>query len=254
MTLPRPSDDLAYADELVKLHQGDCLGLLDRLGRVDAIVTDPPYGDTSLGWDRAPDPVWLDLAADVTDTLWCFGSLRFHLEQAPAFRAAGWKYAQEVVWEKHNGSGFAADRFKRVHELAVHWYRGDWAAQHRDVPVTLDATPRQVRRKTRPTHTGDIGESSYVSEDGGPRLMRSVLQVRSEHGRAVHPTQKPLGILRPLLTYSVPAGGIVLDPFAGSGSTLLAAREQGKRAIGIEARADYCAAAIGRLSQMELVA
>lgn len=84
--------------------------------------------------------------------------------------------------------------------------------------------------------------------------MRSVQFVRSEHGRAVHPTQKPLGILRPLIEYSVPPGGLVLDPFAGSGSSLLAARELGRRAEGCEINPDYCQAAIGRLSQMELAA
>ena len=96
---------------------------------------------------------------------------------------------------------------------------------------------------------GDINGGSYVSEDGGPKLMRSVLQVRSEHGRAVHPTQKPLGILRPLIQYSSRKADIVLDPFAGSGSTLLAAREIGRRSIGVELDEGYCEQIVKRLSQ-----
>src|SRR3546814_5592817 len=60
----------------------------------------------------------------------------------------------------------------------------------------LDAVAKQVRRKTRPTHTGDIDLGAYRSEDGGPRLQRSVIDVRSCHGHAEHPTQKPLGIIR----------------------------------------------------------
>lgn len=240
-----------YQDESICLYLGDCLEVLVELSAalepVDACITDPPYGDTSLKWDRCPDPAWL--LRIQTNALWCFGSMRFWLTEGHYFREAGWKYAQEIVWEKHNGSGFHADRFKRVHEFAMHWYRGDWASFHRDVPTTNDATARTVRRKHCPPHTGDIGASSYASMDGGPKLMRSVLQVRSEHGRAVHPTQKPLGILRPLIEYSVPVDGVVLDPFAGSGSTLLAARDLGRRAVGIEGREDYCAAAVKRLSQ-----
>jgi site-specific DNA-methyltransferase (adenine-specific) len=239
-----------YEDDLVTLYQGDCRRLLPSLGAVDVVVTDPPYGDTSLVWD-APVGGWLDLVD--APQVWCFGSLRFFLEHGADFRA-GWRYGQEIVWEKHNGSGFHADRFKRVHELAVHWYRGEWRRLYLDPPVTMDATPRQVRRKQRPTHTGDIAASSYVSEDGGPRLMRSVLQVRSEHGRAVHPTQKPLGILRPLIHYSCPPNGVVLDSFAGSGSTLLAAREMGRRAIGIEIEPAYCKVAAERLAQHSLFA
>lgn len=79
--------------------------------------------------------------------------------------------------------------------------------------------------------------------------MRSVQYVRSEHGRAVHPTQKPLGILRPLIEYSCPRDGILLDPFAGADSSLLAARDLGRRAVGIEISEEYCEATIARLAQ-----
>jgi site-specific DNA-methyltransferase (adenine-specific) len=194
--------------------------------------------------------VWLERAAAVTRSLWCFGSLRFWLSEGRHFTEAGWQLSQDLIWEKHNGSGFASDRFKRVHEQPAHWYRGDWASVYKDPPVTFDATARTVKRRGQTPHTGEIGaEVNYATVDGGPRLQRSVVYVRSENGRAVHPTQKPLGILRPLITYSCPVDGIVLDPFAGSGSTLLAARDLGRRAIGIEAREDYCEAAVKRLGQ-----
>jgi site-specific DNA-methyltransferase (adenine-specific) len=235
-----------YDEDGITLYVGDCRDILPSVGPVDVVVTDPPYGDTSLAWDK-PVRGWLELVD--APQLWCFASLRFLLEHGQEF--TGWTYAQEIVWEKHNGSGFAADRFKRVHEFAVHYRKRGlaWAAMHHCVPVTMDATQRTMRRKRRPPHMGHIEASSYTSEDGGPRLMRSVLQVRSEHGRAVHPTQKPLGILRPLIEYSCPVDGVVLDPFAGSGSTLIAARELGRRAVGIEIDETYAKAAVKRLSQ-----
>lgn len=96
---------------------------------------------------------------------------------------------------------------------------------------------------------GDIERGEYQSHDGGPRLARSVQRVRSCHGHAVHPTQKPLGILEPLLRYSVPPGGLVLDPFAGSGSTLLAAKQLGMLAVGVEVDERYCEVAARRLDQ-----
>src|SRR3546814_666825 len=137
---------------------------------------------------------------------------------------AGFKYAQDIVWEKQNGSGFHADRFRRVHEHAVQFYRGAWGEVPKFPQYTLDARKKVVRRKTRPTHTGSINEGHYVSEDGGPRLVRSVIKVANEHGKAVHPTQKPLEIVAPLINYSVPPGGIVIDPFYGSGSLGIAAK------------------------------
>lgn len=108
---------------------------------------------------------------------------------------------------------------------------------------------RSVRTKRRPDHMGQIDKAPYVSQDGGPRLMRSVLRVRSMHGSAIHPTEKPVGLIVPLIEYACPAGGTVVDPFAGSCSTLAAARLCGRRAIGIEHREQYAEAAARRLSQ-----
>ena len=51
--------------------------------------------------------------------------MRFFMASVEQFRVAKWRYAQDIVWEKHNGSGFHADRFKRVHEHAVQFYRAD---------------------------------------------------------------------------------------------------------------------------------
>jgi site-specific DNA-methyltransferase (adenine-specific) len=79
--------------------------------------------------------------------------------------------------------------------------------------------------------------------------MRSVIAVRSMHGRNIHPTEKPLGILDPLIRYGCPPGGMVLDPFAGSGSTAEAARQTGRRAILIEADERYCEAIVRRMAQ-----
>lgn len=120
--------------------------------------------------------------------------------------------------------------------------------------MTMDATARTVRSRRRPTHMGQIERTPYVSEDGGPRLMTSVIYARSEHGRADHPTQKPTAILRPLIEYSTPLGGVVLDPFAGAGSTGVAAREIGRDSFLIEVDADYHAAAERRLAQETLFA
>lgn len=242
-----------YADESVTLYLGDCRDVLPTLttsGEIDCAVTDPPYGETSLSWDRWPSG-WPGLVAAVTSSLWCFGSMRMFLEQRDEFRA--WRFAQDVVWEKPNGSMFAVDRFKRVHEVATHWYRGPWAQVMHDVPREAYYGPAKhvpQRKEGKQRHTGVIGDSAYT--DDGTRMLRSVLRVRNMHHRAQHPTEKPTGILDPLIAYSCPPGGTVLDPFAGSGSTLDAARCSGRRAVGIEKSEAYCEVIASRLSQGSL--
>ncbi len=172
------------------------------------------------------------------------------MADAAAFEAAGLRYAQEVVWEKHNGSNFHADRFRRVHELVAQFYRHDapWAGVHNEVQTTPDATARTLRRKRRPAHTGNIGAAAYASEDGGPRIMRSVIYERSCHGRAIHETEKPVGLLEILIRTSCPPGGIVGDFFAGSGSVADASRILGRRYVGSEIDEEYAEAARARLN------
>lgn len=218
----------------------------------DVAICDPPYGETSLAWDRRVEG-WLDIIGRVLKpegTFWCFGSLRLFMALAERRTFDGWQVAQEVVWEKQNGTNFHADRFKRVHELIVQFYRRGvaWERVYKSPVHTLDAVARVTRRKRRPTHTGHIEASAYVSEDGGPRMMRSVIYARNCHGYAVHPTQKPLDVVVPLIRYSCPPGGLVFSPFAGSGTDLVAARLLGMRATGTEIRPEYAEAAAQRLA------
>lgn len=228
----------------VRIITGDCRAVLPTFPAesFDCILTDPPYGETSLVWDRTVRG-WAREALRVvkpTGSMWVFGSLRFFLDAGAEF--AGWRMSQEIVWEKHNGTGLFNDRFRRVHELAVHFYpeASKWADVFKEPQFTNDVTARTVRKKGRPAQwIGATGETVYKSQDGGPRLMRSVIQVRSEHGRAEHPTQKPVGILEPLLRYACPSGGTVLDPFGGSGSTAIAAKAIGAIATLIDLNPEY---------------
>jgi site-specific DNA-methyltransferase (adenine-specific) len=244
-------------DWLNRCHWGDCREVMKTwpAGAADACITDPPYGDTSLEWDRRVSG-WVDEVARVLKPaapVWVFGSMRYLAGLFEVMQRHGFQYSQDIVWRKQNGTGFHVDRFRRVHEHAVMFYRGAWADVYRQPQFTNDAVARTVRRKTRPTHTGNIDAGHYVSEDGGPKLMTSVMDVANEHGRAVHPTQKPLHILAPLLRYSVPPGGIVIDPFFGSGSMGVAAEMLGMLWAGAELNPDCQAMQAARFAQSSLL-
>jgi len=237
----------------VKIIHGDCRDVLPTLvaDSFDCAIVDPPYGETSLKWDRWVDG-WPALVARVvkpTGSMWVFGSFRMFMEHWSEF--ADWRYSHEIVWEKHNGTGLFNDRFRRVHEIAVHFYRvgSKWGDIFKSPQFTHDARARVVRKKGRSAQwIGATGETVYRSEDGGPRLMRSVQLVRSEHGRADHPTQKPQGIIEPLLRYACPLGGAVIDPFAGSGTTGIVAKRIGVNAVLIEVAAEFHALTQSRIA------
>lgn len=250
MTTPYWKDD----DAGIYLYLGKMEEVLPTLdAQADLIVADPPYAETNLEWDRWPDG-WPALAATTASSMWCFGSMRMFLDRSTEF--TDWKLSQDVVWEKHNGSSRSADRFRRVHENVLHWYRGKWSDVHHEAPrTTVGVDPRSRVGPSPDVRSPHLGTyRSYTSwTDDGTRLLRSVLQARSTHHAAIHPTEKPIvGLLDPLIRYACPPGGLVLDPFAGSGSTLDAARQSGRRAIGIERHEPYAEAAALRLSQLTL--
>lgn len=235
------------------LYHGDWLAVHSEVGFLaDLIVTDPPYGETSLAWDNWPRD-WPHHIAGCAPAMWCFGSMRMFLDQRAQF--ADWRLSQDIVWEKHDGSGFATDRFRRVHEFATHWYRNDipWRDIHHVVPRVTSGMPNRgkaVLKRGATPHTGKIASSGW--EDDGTRIQRSVIYAQSMRGNAINETEKPVGLLEPLIEYGCPPGGLVLDPFAGSASTLVAARNIGRRAIGVEKRESQCEKAAQRLSQATL--
>jgi site-specific DNA-methyltransferase (adenine-specific) len=236
-----------YQDDAVTIYHGDCREILPTLGPVDLVLTDPPYGVTNLAWDKLIEG-WLQRVRILpTGSMWMFGSLRFLMAMAP--HLGKWKMAQDIIWAKHNGSNFHADRFRRIHELCAQFYQGAWGDTYKCPQYTQDATSRTVRRKARPAHMGNIGSSAYESHDGGPRLQHSIIKVRSCHGYAQVPTQKPIGIIEPLVRYSCPSGGTILDPFVGSGSTLAVSKALGRHAIGIDIEEKCCEIAASRLSR-----
>lgn len=240
-----------FDDGQVTLYVGDCREIVPALGlEADCVIADPPYESTSLKWDTWPDG-WLEAAALASRSMWCFLPLRQFAEppyRGMEFRGAGWKLSHDAAWEKANGTSFATDRLKGVHELLHHWYRGKWGSIYHEPPRTAYSGPdKHARaRASRTPHTGAIGPHRY--EDDGTRLARSVQRVPSVRG-GIHETEKPVPLLSVLIQYACPPGGTVLDVFAGSGSALDAARRSGRKAVGIELRESCAERVVRRLSQ-----
>ncbi|WP_329472678.1 site-specific DNA-methyltransferase [Streptomyces sp. NBC_01723] len=255
-------------DAGLALYHGDMRELLPQLElQADLILADPPYAETSLKWDRWPDG-WLTTAAKHARSMWCFGSQRMFFDRLHEFRAEDWHLSQDVVgkdpdgqpvfgdvhfiWEKTVGSSAVADRFRRVHEHALHWYRGPWRDVHHEAQRERRHGRNQSTRRSgyKGPHLGTYNARSWA--DDGTRLLTSMIQTSGMRGKAIHPTQKPLKIAEPLIRYGCPPGGLVLDVFSGSGVGLEAARQSGRRCIAIEAREEYCERIARRLSEMPL--
>lgn len=225
-----------------EIRCGDALELLKEIpsASIDCIVTDPPYGDTSLAWDVIVSG-WTDEAMRAlkpSGSMWVFASMRYLTKLMPTM--SKWHMVQEIVWEKHNGSSMRNDRFFRVHEYAVQFIpcHEQWGKIYKSPQYTHGHRPYSLTTRRKPTHFSQATTDHQHTSDGR-RLQRSVMKVHSMHGRAVHPTQKPEGIIEPLVKYSCPHGGRILDPFSGSGTTGVVAVRHGRSYIGLELNPTY---------------
>src|SRR6266702_2748332 len=93
---------------------------------------------------------------------------------------AEWKLSQDVIWRKPGATSMATDRFKRIHEVAGHWYRGEWRAVYHEVPTRPHlGKPNGMRSRgaDRGEHLGAIRDRAY--EDNGTRMLPSVFDVAS---------------------------------------------------------------------------
>lgn len=210
-----------YQDEQVTLFHGDCLEVTEWL-EADVLITDPPYGvdwqPRFGGYAGAGSQVNAPRIKGDTDTGLRNAALAMWGGK-PALVFGSWK----------------AQRPEGVRALLV-WHKQGMA-------------PGPARSAFQTNH-----EDVYVLGDGWPKTsppLRSVIttsEARSiEVSRVGHPTPKPVGLMQLLIDRTPP--GTIADPFAGSGSTLVAAARLGRQAIGVELEERYCEIAARRLSQ-----
>ena len=206
-----------------RLMQGDCVEIMSRFPgeAVDFILTDPPYlvnyrdrSGRSIAGDKTDE--WLQPACDQMFRVLKRDSLMVSFY--------GWN---------------AADKFV-----------GAWkAAGFRIVGHIVFAKPYA----SKSAFVGYAHESAYVLAKGRPPLPASPLPDVMNWkytGNRHHPTEKPVSCLQPLIESFTSPAGIVLDPYAGSASTCVAAALSGRRYVGIELLPEYHAAGQRRLAKV----
>lgn len=206
-----------YEDGLVTLYLGDCLAETAWLA-ADVLVTDPPYGmgyesnfNRIKGTQKVGRPIAGDKTLDARDK-----------------SLAIWGTKPALVFGRWDVPRPAATRYRLIWDKVL-WGMGDL---------------------TFPWGPGD--EEIYALGAGfvGPRgsnVIRAQGYAAPDASRPDHPTPKPVGLMELLIAKCPP--GVIADPFAGSGATLIAARNLGRRAIGVELEERYCEVIAKRLAQ-----
>lgn len=209
-----------YADDRVTLYHGDCREVTEWLA-ADVLVTDPPYG---IAWEsgglhsdqRVRTAAVQSIRGD-EDTTIRDDVLRMWGATRPAVMFGSWRrprpagVTQRLIWHKQGRKpGVAAAAFYPTDE-EVYLIGSGWTGPPASTVITT-TEPRELQ----PARIG-------------------------------HPTPKPIRLMEHLVTKC--PDGVIADPFAGSGSTLVAARNLGRQAIGVEIEERYCEIAARRLAQ-----
>lgn len=203
-----------YQDDRCTIYHGDSRKVWPMLPKCNLLLTDPPYG---IAWEgsNASTKEWKGIAGDNDIELarWLCGML--------------WQADEAVI--------FGANCFP---QLLPH--RGRWICWDKRLTEAADKM------------LGSAFELAWCSRVSGfDRMVRKLHGgvVNADGGKRVHPTQKPSALFKQIIGDMFPKAETIVDPFMGSGSVLLAAKLEGRKAIGIEVEEQYCEAAAKRLAQ-----
>lgn len=232
------------------LHQEDVLEGIRRIadGSIDLVIADPPYGlgkDYGNDSDRLSGDAYLEWSERWIDAVVPKLSPRGSL-----YLFCTWQYSpelfvmlkrrmtmiNEIIWDRRVPSmGGTTRKYSSVHDNIGFFARArDYYFDLDSVRIPYDAETKKAR--SRPRFEG----KKWLEVGYNPKDLWSVPRIhRQDPERADHPTQKPLEIVERMVLSSSPPGGVVLDPFTGSGTTAVACARHGRRFVGFEINPEY---------------
>ena len=237
-----------YSDETVTLYHGDCLEVMaDMPDRsVDAVITDPPFDARTHDMARSNVEAY-GTSRGRGRPFGGTSSVAFtpltHDDQLALFAEMGRVTRSWVVSNISTHTAFRFEVEKPPSGLKV-LRVGAWVKTN-PMPIISADRPAMGWEPIAYLHRDDV----KPTWNGGGRAGNYVLPTSQGSG---HPTQKPLDMVRDFVQRFTDRGDTVLDPFAGTGTTLRAAVDEGRRAIGVEQDEKWCEHIAHRLSQTVL--
>jgi site-specific DNA-methyltransferase (adenine-specific) len=237
---------------------GDCLEIMKTIpdGIVDSVIVDLPYGTTSNKWDSVLplEKLWEQyLRIGKKNASYVFTSCQPFTTTLVASNIKMWKH--EWVWIKNRGSNFAntvREPFKE-HETIQVFCNGGWTYNKQMQERTgagSDRVKYALNQRSKSSNYRDF-EGRENTFQGELRVPSSWQKFNCEVG--LHPTQKPVTLMEYLIKTYTNEGDLVLDNCAGSGSTLVAAKNLKRQFIGIEKEKEYHEIIIKRLSETKSI-
>jgi len=240
--------------EIDKIYNMDCLEGMKQIpdGTIDAVICDLPYGTTVCKWDvLIPfDKLWEEYRriCKPNAPIVLFGAEPF----SSALRMSNLKeFRYDWIWEKTKFPNFMFVNQQpcRLHETISVFYR----KQPTYNPQMENGTPYKDKRTSRISQRGDdigtlMGQTKKLPKDNkGERFPSTVIRFSNVNSETLHPTQKPVDLLRYLVLTYTNEGDTVLDNCMGSGTTAIACIKERRHFIGFELSKEYYDKAVRRI-------
>ena len=247
---------------MIELMQGDCLEVMKEIpdGSIDMVLADPPYGTTACKWDTVIDfpSMWAQLKRVIkpNGAILLFGQEPFSsLLRCSAIDL--FKY--DFYWRKNKPAGFTNARLKPLKDVEIISVFSEGATANgskRNMPYFPQGVKEGKEWKRPSQYKNDSSvnptRDSHLLErkTHGSNYPRQVLEGYSHHANTqVHPTQKPVALMGYLIKTYTNEGETVLDFTMGSGTTGVAAKNTGRKFIGIELDKEYFKIAARRIHE-----
>ena len=202
-----------YQDDLVTLYHGDCLEVTEWLA-ADVLITDPPYGSENLaggGYGRHGFTIANDRDTEARDkAVLLWGNRPRLVFGTPRMPEPPGNLNNRLVWDKRE-PGMNGGAWRYTHELIF------------------------------------VGGEGWVRQSNSSFSILPFPSGNGSYEKTLHAHAKPLQLMQSLILSAPP--GVIAEPFAGSGSTVVAARNLGRRVIAVEIEEEHCESVIKRLSQ-----
>ncbi len=237
------------------IHLGDCLHLLPAIPdeSVDMILCDLPYGTTKNPWDSVIDleQLWIQYKriAKPHAAIVLTGQMPF---TAALVMSQPLMFRHHWVWEKTAATGHlnAKHAPMKAHEDVLVFSRKQQTYNPQKTighPMKSNGEAAS-RRANLSTNYGEQKHTEYASTERYPRSVQTFAS--DKQTSKLHPTQKPLALFEYLVRTYSNEGDLVLDNAIGSGTTAVAARNNGRHFIGMEKQQEYHAVAVARLDAL----
>ena len=234
-----------------ELYLGDCLEVLPTLGKVDAVVTDPPYGTTACKWDACIpfDLMWKQLKriTKKNGAIVLFGRQPF---TSALVMSNPKMFKYEWVWEKDYPTNpiIAKKQVMSRHENILVFYEKQSIYNSQMIPREKG----KFRNNKKKTYLHRIMDKDFTSTRTGNEPMvypHSIQKFNRDRKESYHPAQKPVALMEYLIKTYTNEGEIVLDFTMGSGTTGVACRNLNRSFIGIELDPTYFDIACRRIEK-----